>query len=454
MDDPDKTYDVLVLPLHVEEVKVEKRLLARVVQVRSETHVQDVAVEESLLSNSVVVERVAFDRYVDAAPPVRQEGDVTIVPVVEEVIVVERRLRLKEEVHIRTVQQLSTHRETVRVREQRAVVTRSEPMPLPDTPTPQSPSRPHHLSPARSHTMSETIVAVYDTATHAEQAVTDLLAANVPQSSIHRHAAEGSYPAGTTTPTARAPEQQGFWSSLFGGDAGSDHAVYDRTLESGGNVVTVTAVPEHDYQAVLDILERYNPVDLDERGAQYGLSQGMDAAAGTSAGAVGLAAGGTETPGTGAAASAGPAPVARLQTGDESSRIQLAEESLAVGKRVVNRGGTRIRRYVVETPVEESVSLHSERVILDRHPVTDGSPVTDANFTDKTIEMTETAEEAVVSKTARVVEEVSLRKEAIDRTETVRDTLRKEEVEIEQIPGQETTTTTTGATLNPAKPRV
>ncbi len=83
--------------------------------------------------------------------------------------------------------------------------------------------------------------------------------------------------------------------------------------------------------------------------------------------------------------------------------VQLSAESLAVGKRVVNRGGTRIRRFVVETPVEESVSLHSEKVILDRRPVTDGRTVTGADFSEKTIEMTESAEEAVVSKTARVV---------------------------------------------------
>ena len=77
--------------------------------------------------------------------------------------------------------------------------------------------------------------------------------------------------------------------------------------------------------------------------------------------------------------------------------------------------------------------------------------MTDASFSDKTIEMTESAEEAVVSKTARVYEEVGLRKEATDRTETIRDTVRKEEVAVEQIPG---TTTTTGTTLDPRTPKI
>ena len=91
------------------------------------------------------------------------------------------------------------------------------------------------------------------------------------------------------------------------------------------------------------------------------------------------------------------------------------------------------------------MTLHDERVVLDRRPVTDGRPVT-ADFSDKTIEMTESAEEAVVSKTARVVEEIGLRKEVTDRVETVRDTVRKDEVEIVQVPGTETTTTATPVT--------
>jgi PAS domain S-box-containing protein/uncharacterized protein (TIGR02271 family) len=85
-----------------------------------------------------------------------------------------------------------------------------------------------------------------------------------------------------------------------------------------------------------------------------------------------------------------------------------------------------VRRFVVETPVEESVSLRSETVRVERRPVTDGRPVADADVTDKTIEMTQTGEEAVVGKTARVVEEVSLRKEAVDRTETIHETVRKD----------------------------
>ena len=116
--------------------------------------------------------------------------------------------------------------------------------------------------------------------------------------------------------------------------------------------------------------------------------------------------------------------------------MQLAEETLAVGKRAVGGATTRVRRFVVETPVQEQVSLRNEAVTLERHPVTDSRPVGTADFTDKVLEMTEMSEQAVVSKTARVVEEVNLRKDVTDRVETVKDTLRRDEVEIEKVPGE------------------
>src|SRR5579875_2142733 len=108
--------------------------------------------------------------------------------------------------------------------------------------------------------MNETIVAVYDNASAAEAAVSDLLAADVPQSAISRHAAEGSYSASSTTVSTRRDEGQGgFWSNLFGGSS-SDHDVYDRTVQSGGTVVSVSTIPERDYEQVMTILERHNPI--------------------------------------------------------------------------------------------------------------------------------------------------------------------------------------------------
>ena len=86
---------------------------------------------------------------------------------------------------------------------------------------------------------------------------------------------------------------------------------------------------------------------------------------------------------------------------------------------------------MVETPVTEDITLHSETVHLDRRPVDRTIEVGDAVFQDRTIEATEMLEEAVVSKTARVTEEIGLRKVAADQVKTVSDTVRRTEVDIE-----------------------
>ena len=79
--------------------------------------------------------------------------------------------------------------------------------------------------------------------------------------------------------------------------------------------------------------------------------------------------------------------------------------------------------------------MRSESVSVERRPVTDSRPVTDANFTDKVVEMTETDEEAVVAKTARVKEELVIHKDTDERVETVRDTVRREEAEVTKDAG-------------------
>jgi stress response protein YsnF len=111
--------------------------------------------------------------------------------------------------------------------------------------------------------------------------------------------------------------------------------------------------------------------------------------------------------------------------------IPLAEETLVVGKHTVNRGTTRVHRYVVETPVEQEVSLAEERVVVERRkPVTDA--VTGETFTEVTVEMIETAEVPVIAKGVRVKEEIVIRKERTERVTTVRDTVRRHEIEIER----------------------
>jgi stress response protein YsnF len=119
------TAEVQVLALHKEDVAVSKRVRKTLVQATRKTRTRDTVVQEDLHHDQVVVERVAIGRVVDAVPPVRQEGDVTILSVVEEVLVVERRLVLKEEVHLRRVRTTERHVETVALREQDVSVTRT-----------------------------------------------------------------------------------------------------------------------------------------------------------------------------------------------------------------------------------------------------------------------------------------------------------------------------------------
>ena len=115
----------LVVPLHAEEVIVSRQRVERdIVRVATVTRSREQLVDEQVAREDVEVTRVPVGRIVEAMPPVREEGDLTIMPVVEEVIVVERRLLLKEEVHIRRVRRTQQHRETVVLREQEAVVTR------------------------------------------------------------------------------------------------------------------------------------------------------------------------------------------------------------------------------------------------------------------------------------------------------------------------------------------
>jgi stress response protein YsnF len=116
----------MTLPLHAEEVTVMKRVRRTLVRAATTTLAREEIVEADLEHVQIVVDRFVIGRVVDAPPPVRVEGDVTIMSVVEEELVVVRRLVLKEEVHIRTVRTVSRHAEPVTLRSQDIVITRTE----------------------------------------------------------------------------------------------------------------------------------------------------------------------------------------------------------------------------------------------------------------------------------------------------------------------------------------
>jgi uncharacterized protein (TIGR02271 family) len=125
------------------------------------------------------------------------------------------------------------------------------------------------------------------------------------------------------------------------------------------------------------------------------------------------------------------------QMNEGQTSIPVVEEELRVGKREVERGGVRVRTGIEERPVEEQVRLREEHVNVERRPV--DRPATEADIRRAaqpgTIEVRERAEEPVVQKQARVVEEVVVGKDVEQRTETVRDSVRRTDVEIEETPG-------------------
>ena len=289
---------------------------------------------------------------------------------------------------------------------------------------------------------SETIVAVYDSAATAQQVVKELENTGVPSSAIETYSsdrynvAERDALTGNGSGTAASSGQHhgGFWSWLFGEDdtSASHHAVYDQSLQRGGTVVTVIA-HEADSQRVMDILERHNPIDIEEHG-----ETGTGGFATTSAQSTGA---------TGAVAGAGAytgAERTRERVGREGDVLTLSEEQLVIGKREVERGTARLRKYVVSRPVEEQIQLREETVRMFRRPVTETDRVPGDAFTDRTIELREMGEEAVVGKTARVVEEVGLEKQVGERVETVRDTVRREEVEVQGVNDRGATAGRTG----------
>ncbi len=248
----------------------------------------------------------------------------------------------------------------------------------------------------------EKIVAVYDKAGKAKEAVRALEASGFSSGDISLLNRDSL--------TDAEVHEAGLWRRLFGRNVG-DHesAVYGRTIEAGGAVLTLR-LPDSDVTRAMKILDVHNPVDVNERASSLGVSVPPA----------------TKTTAT--------SPTVTSKTVGKEEVLRLAEEQLDVGKRQVETGRARIRRFVTEKPVESQVTLHEEHAEMVRRAISDPALIRDVDWTDKTIEITETAEQAVVNKIARVAEEVVIRKEGSDHVETVRDTVRRQQVDLERLP--------------------
>lgn len=295
--------------------------------------------------------------------------------------------------------------------------------------------------------MSRTLTALFDSRADAEAAKSRLEAASIDISGVHVHdQASTGYSESSAYSTH---DNKGFWSNLKGAFLpDEDRHTYEEGIKRGGALLTAE-VDEDDADEAVRVLESANTIDLDDRtnswrqsGWDYESNRGSST--GTGAG-IGAAVGSA----LGMGGSKGSDMTDRLttdRTGNEE-HIDIVQEELVVGKREVNRGGVRVRSYMVETPVHEQVTLHEEHVEVERRPVDRKLGATDTDaFREREISMTETAEEAVVGKTARVVEEVVVRKEASDRTETIDDTVRRTEVDIDDNDTTRTSGTGLGGT--------
>ncbi len=287
-----------------------------------------------------------------------------------------------------------------------------------------------NLDPIETH--SRAITAFFESEAAAKSAVAQLEREGIP--SRHITMVAGNRDTGVAAETAGT--DTGFMASLkrmFLPD--EDQHTYAEGLRRGGYLLSVNT-DEANYNKVLDILDVDGSVDMEERETAWKQEgwKGYDAPAAS------LAAGTVAAPDTATVrrttvtAEAPSRPIAAapaMSNASQDDTVSLYEERLKVGKRDVSHGRVRLRSYVVETPVSEQVSLHSETVHVDRRTVDRPVSATDAMFLDRVIEVDDHAEEAVVAKDVRLKEEISLRKDVEDRVQTVTDTVRRTEVEID-----------------------
>jgi uncharacterized protein (TIGR02271 family) len=256
--------------------------------------------------------------------------------------------------------------------------------------------------------MSKTVVGLFQNAVEAQNVKHELVNEGYSAEDIRVVAKDEPSAAGNGTSAPNASPETGlgakisnFFRSLTGGS--EDEERYAEGVRKGEAILSVT-VPDGQENEIVEFLESYGAQDVN----------GQEAARSAAAGA-----------GSSSTAS-------RDVAGDAT--IPVVQEEMMVGKRQVQRGGIRVYSHLVETPVEENIQLREEHVYVDRQSVNRPAGEADfAAFQEGTIELNETAEEAVVSKKARVVEEIVIGKESSETTQTVRDTVRHTVVETEEL---------------------
>lgn len=256
--------------------------------------------------------------------------------------------------------------------------------------------------------MAITLVGIFDSFAEAQDARAQLLREGLDERMVRLTSNEQSSLQATKT----TEDHRGFFARLFGLDEPDEHVGhYAEAVRRGSTVLTVDLADESRAGRISALLEQSGAIDVNRRMAQWKATgyAGHDPTA---------------------------APYTRDQAQKERETFRVMKEELQVGKRPVESGAVRVHRRMTEKPVSEQVTLREERAVVDRRPVDRvATPAELEAFAkgDRDILIRETSEEPVVSKTARVVEEVDVGKEARQRTETVKDTVRSTQVDVEKL---------------------
>ena len=204
---------------------------------------------------------------------------------------------------------------------------------------------------------------------------------------------------------------------MFGDDIREHEAhVYGRTIAKGG-VVLSARVPSMEVAHAVGVLTVHKPVDVHERAADLGVAASAEKAA-AAIPAAALAPKQTMAP--------------ALRNDDDEEVIRLAEEHMEVGKRQIETGRARVRRFITTEEVETPITLHQQHIEVIRRVITDPNALDGIDWEDRAIEIIETDEEPIVRKTAHIAEEIVVRKAGSDRVEKVHGTVRRQQVEVQR----------------------
>lgn len=261
--------------------------------------------------------------------------------------------------------------------------------------------------------MAIALVGIFDKAEEAQEARRKLAKEGIDDNMIQ---VTSSAMTASSTPPPKSEDHRGFFAKLFGQNEPDEQTGhYAEAVRRGSSVVTVHLADDSKAHKLTGILEHCGAIDVNQRVDAWKAHgyQGYNPTA---------------------------APYDRDQAENERATFKVMEEELKIGKRAVEGGGVRVHQHMSEKPVSEKVSLHQEKVVVNRRPVDRAATATEIDAfgkNDQDIQLRETSEEAVVSKAARVVEEVDVGKQSSDRTQTINETVRRTDVDVEKLePGQ------------------